>query len=745
MINIKPSVIYSLFLILLSILSASSFALTLDGQLDEPEWAEAEVQTNFVTVSPFSLDAPKFRTETRILTNEEGIYIGFTNDQPIEIQQTNRTARDQNINADINTVVIDFDNTAISAYHFEVGNGGSMRDGIWRNETSLTNEWNGLWQARTSSDEEHWYSEFFIPWDVAPMLSSRDEERLIGLHFSRTVADNSEQYSSAPIHSSRQRFMSEFNTTTIKDYSGSSLQVFAYTTARQDRILDKNTYDAGVDIFWKPSASNQLSVSINPDFGQVEADDLVVNFSPTEVFFSENRPFFTENQAIFDLSGANSLRILHTRRIGSKPDVGPEPGADILAAVKFTSVGENLNYGFLSAIEASDAVAEGRNYYAGRAVRKTDDYSIGYLLTYADRPDIDREAIVQAVDYLYNFTEKIQLNGQLINTSIDSPLRDFSDNGGWFSVQQQVSDTWTHSIQMSYYGDNFEVNDLGFLRRNNLRTVNYSTTFQDFTFAGNSPIQRNQISADIFHSENAEGEHLNTSLNFSDSLNFVNTSNANLNISLFTGGTDDLITRGNGNLNTESGGNMNVIFFADQRNNFQWHLRGNYFNETVDGEGYFIHFHPSYQFSDRFQLRVGSTYTNSKDWLLWQNGTQLNTFDQERLLTEIEFSANFSRKQEFSLKFEWIALQATGREAFMVDGAGDLHELNVPVESFNLSNVALQLHYRYEIAPLSNIYVVYSRGGRATTEGESAFSDLFSPGWEARTGDNFIVKVRYQF
>ena len=71
--------------------------------------------------------------------------------------------------------------------------------------------------------------------------------------------------------------------------------------------------------------------------------------------------------------------------------------------------------------------------------------------------------------------------------------------------------------------------------------------------------------------------------------------------------------------------------------------------------------------------------------------------------------------------------------------------LNNPVDDFSLLDTAIELRYRYEIDLLSNIYVVYSRGGRAVLDEDNSFDDLFSPGWDTRTGDNFLIKIRYQF
>lgn len=91
-----------------------------------------------------------------------------------------------------------------------------------------------------------------------------------------------------------------------------------------------------LEVFYRPDASQPLSLAVNLDFGRLESDELVVNFSAFETFYAERRPFFAENQALFDVSGGAGLRMLHTRRMGT--------AGDIRAAVKYTRNGEQIDF-----------------------------------------------------------------------------------------------------------------------------------------------------------------------------------------------------------------------------------------------------------------------------------------------------------------------------------------------------------------------------------------------------------------
>ena len=100
---------------------------------------------------------------------------------------------------------------------------------------------------------------------------------------------------------SRPRYVSEFPKVEIDQYPGSLLHFFPYASVANDLVGDEVDMKLGADIQWKPSGNFQLTAALNPDFGQVEADELVVNFDAIEVLFSDKRPFFAENQALFDI------------------------------------------------------------------------------------------------------------------------------------------------------------------------------------------------------------------------------------------------------------------------------------------------------------------------------------------------------------------------------------------------------------------------------------------------------------
>src|SRR5699024_413358 len=139
----------------------------------------------------------------------------------------------------------------------------------------------------------------------------------------------------------RPRFLSDFARGEVPAHSQSQLAVTPYVSGLYDNVHGRSRGQSGADIFWKPNGQFQLTAPLNPDFGQVESDDLGVNFSATETYFSDKRPFFTENQGIFDFSLLDdNSALVYTRRVGGPSDDGAG-AADINAAVKLNgSVGK---------------------------------------------------------------------------------------------------------------------------------------------------------------------------------------------------------------------------------------------------------------------------------------------------------------------------------------------------------------------------------------------------------------------
>ena len=392
-------------------------SITIDGELNEPEWQKAKSFTDFLTIFPDTLAPPKYKTEAKYFADEKGIYFAFINYQPKEKQTFQKHPRDSfYANADRNYVIIDFNNNANIGYEFTVTLGDSIRDAIFVDENDFSDQWDAIWYAKTKSYDDYWISEFLIPWDVAPMINVEGPYRDISVSLARWAFSENEVYNSPGLSFYKSPFLSKFKKLQVKNLNMQKTRIdfFPYASFTNNFIQDNRQVNIGGEIFWDINQNSKLDFTLNPDFGQVESDDVIVNFSAIETYYPDKRPFFTENQTLFDVTGWN-LRFINTRRIGAIPDKCSNTNrshlgeckdslidtTDINFALRYTQRDESNEFGVFSAFEDDSIFSEGRDFLAFR-YRSTRDFlntKIGYLFTSVDRPSIERTAETHTIDY----------------------------------------------------------------------------------------------------------------------------------------------------------------------------------------------------------------------------------------------------------------------------------------------------------------------------------------------------------
>ena len=354
---------------ILCAIATPAWAIDVDGRIDPAEWEGAQHVTDFRVVEPLTRAPSPYPTEAWIKATPEGLAIGFRNTQTAAVPRTyQRTQRDQDAQVDRVNLMVDFDGDGRSGYNFTVNLTDGIQDATITNESRFSKDWDGNWQHAVAEDGDTWSVEMLIPWYIAPMGKGADGQRTLGIYLDRVVGSTGERLAWPDASFTLPRFMSDFSKVVVPVYSQSLLAVTPYAVAGYDNVHGDSHTDAGVDIFWKPNGQTQLTATINPDFGQVESDDLVENFDANETFFSDKRPFFTENQGIFEFgTPSDNSQLLYTRRVGGAADDGSGPG-DITAAVKLNGNLGEYKYGVFAAEEAD---AAGRSF---RALRLNHDF-----------------------------------------------------------------------------------------------------------------------------------------------------------------------------------------------------------------------------------------------------------------------------------------------------------------------------------------------------------------------------------
>jgi len=151
--------------------------------------------------------------------------------------------------------------------------------------------------------------------------------------------------------------------------------------------------------------------------------------------------------------------------------------------------------------------------------------------------------------------------------------------------------------------------------------------------------------------------------------------------------------------------------------------------------------------NDRLRFFAGMDWKRNPDWLLWQGGNQLGSFDSDLMILNAGMTWLIDPKQELRIRLEAIGLDANAEQAWQVAANGDAVRTNDPIDDFELRNLGFQIRYRKEIAPLSYLYVAYVRGGSLFEGGNGPYeaTDAFTRAFDLRDSEQLLVKLSYRF
>ncbi|MBW3656546.1 MAG: carbohydrate binding family 9 domain-containing protein, partial [Gemmatimonadetes bacterium] len=328
----------------------------IDGRLDEAVWQSASAATGFVQRAPVPGAPAPERTEVRVVYGDDALYVAarmFDRPDSVAAQLSRRDMG--GTYSDWLFVLLDSDDDNRSAFAFGVNPRAVQRDFILAEDGGRDESWDAVWTARTRTDSLGWTAEFRIP---LSQLRYTAGAPTWGVNFRRDVARRAEVSYWAPIPPNSPGFVSRFGDLTGLQSVASStrLEVQPYVVSRVTRapgdganpFYSPNEVQAsgGFDFRYGLSSNFTLSGTVNPDFGQVDADPSEVNLTAFETFFSERRPFFVEGSSIFDFRlGGSAGQLFYSRRAGARPSGGvpstaafsdvPE-GTTILGAVKLS-------------------------------------------------------------------------------------------------------------------------------------------------------------------------------------------------------------------------------------------------------------------------------------------------------------------------------------------------------------------------------------------------------------------------
>ncbi len=730
----------------LSAVSAPAYAIQVDGRIDPAEWSGAQHVTDFRIVQPLTGAPASQPTEAWILATPEGLAIGFRNVQPASVPRTRqRIRRDESAQVDRVNLMVDFDGDGRTGYNFMVTSTDGINDAVITNENRFSTDWDGHWQHAVSEDADSWSAEMLIPWYIAPMSKGADGKRTLNVYLDRVIGSSGERVAWPAASFERPRFLSDFTSVQVPLYNQSLLAVTPYVSGVYDNISGDNALDAGADIFWKPSGQFQMTATINPDFGQVESDDLVVNFSANETFFSDKRPFFTENQGPFEFTTPSDFsQLAYTRRVGGPADDGNGVG-DIIGAAKVNGSFGATQYGALIA-EENDAA--GRSF---RALRLSHDFktqNLGMMLTQVERPFLDRQALVLGVDHNWRPNARISVQNRLLGSEIDQ--RGVSTRGSGFTsiVDYEMDDGWRQQWLGMHFSDDLQINDFGFLSRNNLNYGHWQVMRRFTDLPEGSAYASKDWRARISATDNDHGLPLQRQFRVSRQSSLRNGGSEFAQVNVNAAGFDDRITRGNGALRLPS--NFNTFFERSRPREGRWSLNWSWaLNNNSIGDdrkvGFSGGFAPTYFVNDALSLSMYLYGERTPQWVLWRGGNLLGTFDERSFQFDAGVNWTIGSRQELRVKLQALGLDAKLRQAWRVAPDGTPVASNDAIGDFSLTTLGFQIRYRYELAPLSDLYVVYGRGGDLFNEFSQDAGSALGDSFDLRDSEQLLVKLSYRF
>lgn len=724
--------------------TAATITIQLDGRLDESAWQQAVTLDQFVLTAPFSGEPAPQATEARLLSTPQGLYIGFRNRQTADSLRSTRHSRDaEDSEADAVAIAIDFDARGRSAWFFYVSLGNSVKDGSIVNETEISYDWDGQWHAQTAVTPDGWEAEILLPWSVVPIRLSDAGTRDLRVALMRRISSTAQDVGYPAAHWDRNTFLSDLAPLSLPNQKiPAQFDVFPYLTLSQDLQGHGSDEKAGLDLVWKANGS-QITATFNPDFGQVESDELVVNFSAVETFVSEKRPFFTENNTLFDLQGPEDLRIVHTRRIGAGADTGSAGASDIQYAAKATHVDLHWDAGVFTAQEDDPQDSLGRRFDVARLTHKQEQFSIGYLGTQVDRPALDRKANVDAIDFLLRPDSTLQLSGALLQSRIDEAGVNTRDQGVFSLLRYAPSQNVVHMAEYARYGRDLQLRDLGYVERVDLQRLYYAREQSITDFAADSRSQGRTVRTGFYASENIAGRSLWNGLQLEWSEQLRSAASTHLEFWIYDDGLEDQETRGNGAFRFDAGFELNAGWFGNEDGQFRTHHELAISNEGIDDYQWTLHSHPGWVFNDHLNVMWGFWYTQGREWLLWRDD-HLATFAREQWNTRIELNWNLDDHNELRLAWQWLALKAHPLRRYAIVNER-LIDNGAEAGGFVVGDLAVQLRYTHRFSPLSSLYVVYSRGGSEDPDqpdGRLPFRDLFQQSLEQASTETLLVKLR---
>jgi hypothetical protein len=457
--------------------------ITLDGRLDERDWATATAVV-LTQQSPAPLQPTPYDTIVRVLIDDNTLYVGFAGADPdphrLMVQTKERDG--EVVGDDTFAVVLDSHGDRRTGFYFRTNAAGARIDGLIATAGEPSLDWDGIWDVRTHRHTSGWSAEFAIP---VQSLSFTPGLAAWGINFERFVArDQTTLRWSSPTLDSLLTDLSRAGLVsgTADLRQGRGLDISPYLTGRTVAQFGSNErtsqVEPGIDAAWRLTPQLALVLTANTDFAEAEADSRQLNVTRFPLFFPERRAFFLEGATQYDfglgLDGSNFLPFF-SRRVG----VFEGGLAPVDVGAKLNGRLGRLSLGVLGVQTRDSEAAPGTRMLAGRAAFDvTPEWQVGTIMTHGHPNAVEHNTLVGA-DTRYRTSsfrgdKNLEFGGWAVASAGDL---DPGNRTGWGVRFDYPNDLWDCRLETLHFGDGLNPG-LGFLRRPGTRQYEGGCAFQ---------------------------------------------------------------------------------------------------------------------------------------------------------------------------------------------------------------------------------------------------------------------------
>lgn len=442
----------------------------IDGKLDDQSWSLVEWSSDYIELSPEENSAPTEATKLKILYDRKFLYVGFRCYDGDPGGVVRRMSRRDGFDGDWVEINIDSFHDLRTAFSFTISASGVRgEEFITNNGASWDNTWNPIWMAKTNVDDEGWTAEIKIP--LSQLRFGKDNNQVWGIQSTRRYFRKEERSVWQRNPQDSPGWVSEFGElhgldklrpqrqVEIQPYVVGSRETYEAQSGNPYREGEDYALNAGLD--GKIGITNDLTLdfTINPDFGQVEADPSAIALDGFQIFFQERRPFFIENNNIFDYKFSSSQsgntftfdNLFYSRRIGRAPQGSASPHdkeyvdqpdiSNIIGAAKFSGkTNDGWSIGILESVtaeesaqlsdntsERSEIVEPLTNYTVGRVQKDFNNRNsfVGGIITATNRnlsenvEFLHESAYTAGLDFTHQWSNRTwYLSGHLVMSEV---------------------------------------------------------------------------------------------------------------------------------------------------------------------------------------------------------------------------------------------------------------------------------------------------------------------------------------